>query len=941
MQNARARRMLDAQNEDSFPDQLARRYAQGGEDDDADAEDADDSAEADDPASRELRMQGLLPRVSDPKLWLVNCREGKERDVVMQIMHVAAGHLAQGTPLLIRSAVSQDHLKSRIYIEADKLSHVMEALKFVHGVDRKNKPRAIPLTEMRQAMTVVRRPTEKVGANAWVRIRRGLYKGDLAQVVSEGHSTLVVRLVPRIDIAALRAENERQGTPEGGPEDVDTPSSASESLKRKRPSPAQRPPQKLFSAEEINQLSGGQVQRSRDGDLTFRGQKFRDGFLLKTVSTRMLVVNPAQVRPSFDEQQLFYSAQNRDTDAHHFVPVIPRVVMDAASLVPLVFTKGDTVRVKQGDLKNLTGVIVEVSEGRAVIHPLHERLTENLQLELADLEKIFRPGDHIKVLNGENKGETGTVLNVSEKGVVVVLSDVTLRQFSVFAHDIQVSTETSCGMQSSSGVQLFDLVVISPQSVGVVIKVDNDAYKVIDNESKVVTIAASGNIRKRAGRNTCLDHNDNPVSIGDLVQVLEGPQKGKQGQVKHVFKSTVFVHSKEHILNSGIFVIKCRNAVVLGSHTPSTTNPYSGIASPRETAMQGGAAPFSSYPSGGGRGGGGGGRPHTDSHTRRIDDLVRKTVIIKSGNYKGYVGVVKSTEETTATVQLHTKPKTIVVPKSALAIQGEAGVERWFGGVGGGVSTRQIPTSFRNADIPHTPHLSLGLQTPVGGDVSAWQANEDDDNTHSALYSPYPHTNPPTHTLSHSHTHSSPSAPPPTSNFFEQYPTQFTPLQHTPDSHIIDAASPHADSPRAPATPQGVSAPNTPSLPGSPYITNPPASEAEPESFVWYLPGVQVNVLGRETRGGVIVSHHASRVYVRTSDTEVPFAVRIEDLEPVNPKKSDEVILVGNSGADAQINGKTGVLISFDGEEGIVRLHENSDVRIVPVNHILKYAKID
>jgi transcription elongation factor len=49
------------------------------------------------------------------------------------------------------------------------------------------------------------------------------------------------------------------------------------------------------------------------------------------------------------------------------------------------------------------------------------------------------------------------------------------------------------------------------------------------------------------------------------------------------------------------------------------------------------------------------------------DRAINQTVIIKKGGYKGLLGIVKDTTDTHARVELHTKGKTVTVPKEHLS----------------------------------------------------------------------------------------------------------------------------------------------------------------------------------------------------------------------------------------------------------------------------------
>lgn len=56
-------------------------------------------------------QQALLPTVNDPKLWILNCRPGHEREAAVQLLQKHYTMKRAGNPLLIKSVVALDHLK--------------------------------------------------------------------------------------------------------------------------------------------------------------------------------------------------------------------------------------------------------------------------------------------------------------------------------------------------------------------------------------------------------------------------------------------------------------------------------------------------------------------------------------------------------------------------------------------------------------------------------------------------------------------------------------------------------------------------------------------------------------------------------------------------------------------------------------------------------------
>lgn len=62
-----------------------------------------------------------------------------------------------------------------------------------------------------------------------------------------------------------------------------------------------------------------------------------------------------------------------------------------------IFAKGDTVRIVEGDLRNLMGTVESVDEDMITIMPKHPDLHDLLSFPAHQLQKFFKDGDHCKV----------------------------------------------------------------------------------------------------------------------------------------------------------------------------------------------------------------------------------------------------------------------------------------------------------------------------------------------------------------------------------------------------------------------------------------------------------------------------------------------------------------------------------------------------------------
>ena len=82
-----------------------------------------------------MAQEALQPKHSDPKLWLVECKPGTEREACVCLLQKAIDLAAKSTPLLIKAAFTQDHLKVKCDIHGITLLNVAMTLE-VHTLLR-------------------------------------------------------------------------------------------------------------------------------------------------------------------------------------------------------------------------------------------------------------------------------------------------------------------------------------------------------------------------------------------------------------------------------------------------------------------------------------------------------------------------------------------------------------------------------------------------------------------------------------------------------------------------------------------------------------------------------------------------------------------------------------------------------------------------------------
>ena len=324
--------------------------------------------------SDEITQQTLLPGVKDPNLWMVKCQIGMEKETLLKLMHKFLAFQHTDERLQIRSIVVPEHVKGYIYIEAFKQTHVKQAIEGVSNLRLGQwTQKMVPIKEMTDVLRVVK---EQVGLKTkqWVRLKRGVFKDDLAQVdyVDMAQNQVSLKLLPRIDYSRFRGALRT--------------SSSDDMAKRNK---KKRPPSKLFDPEKVRSI-GGEI--SNDGDfLLFEGNRFsRKGYLYKMFAMNAILAEG--VKPTLTELEKF-------EEAPEGISIELATAADGKE-ESHAFSNGDNVEVIEGELVNLQGKVIGIEGMKITIMPKHEDLKEALEFSANELRKYFCQGDHVRVIGG-------------------------------------------------------------------------------------------------------------------------------------------------------------------------------------------------------------------------------------------------------------------------------------------------------------------------------------------------------------------------------------------------------------------------------------------------------------------------------------------------------------------------------------------------------------
>lgn len=581
----------------------------------------------------DIVQKKLLPGVKDPNLWTVQCKMGEERAMAIALLRKFIVYQCRDTPLQIKSVVVPDHIKGIIYIESFKQTHVKVAIEGIRNLRIGFwNMKMVPIKEMTDVIRVIKEVTN-LKPKSWVRLRRGLYRDDIAQVdrVELYRNTVILKMIPRIDLERIKTKMSLKDW------------SAKKTYKR--------PAQKLFDVEKIKSL-GGEV--SHDGDFfIYKGNRYNSkGFLFKHFTMSAVITDG--VKPTLSELDKF-EEQPEGSDL--------KVIINPGDECEHNFQAGDNVEVSAGDLVNLQGKILNVDEGRVTIMPRHKDLKDPLEFPAEELRKYFSLGDHVKVVAGRYEGDTGLIVRV-EEDFIVLFSDLTMHELKVLPRDLQLCPQRASGVDVGGQYEWGELVQLDPQTVGVIIRLERETFQVMNMHGNVVTVRYQAvNHRKNNRFAVALDSEQNNVHVKDIVKVIDGRHAGQEGEIRHLFRGFAFLHCKMQVENGGFFVCKTRHLILVGGSKPrDVINFASGavpLMSPRVSSPVHRNKSLVQKMEGMGRVLG-----------RRESELIGETVRICQGPYKGYIGVVKDATEITARVELHSTCQTISVDRQRLMIMG-------------------------------------------------------------------------------------------------------------------------------------------------------------------------------------------------------------------------------------------------------------------------------
>jgi len=714
----------------------------------------------DDEEARAQERSMNLPSVNDPRLFSVKCVPGREMEILFTLLKKKQ-FSSYSVPIFSAVCAPHTKGFIFVEAQSERmvqiaLNEIPDAYPYTKlGSEEKNIT-VVPLDEMPQVLTVteVKRPKaassinnkrsrgdeddeeedekfvlgfsgERLHNGDWIRLKRGAlngYKGDLAQIVALdiGKNTVDLKMIPRFDLLEIIAgeyEKLRHSAEKNDPDAAKKLRQAVNDAKKSVRTYIDRPPQKLFTEEDMqNAVSRFNATLSRDaemqvkigdfltesGSASFRyilckKYKIKEGGFFLREGVKGSSIDGVNVNPLPDEIQLFQVGMRTAEESGEGDDSLVAL----AHTIPKrenVFVPGDSCLIAEGEEIGVTGTVLSIMKGTAVIRPDKNVLLkkDTLEIELSKLEKFFRAGDHVRVMRGNLMGETGFVLRVKRDESVAgspyvasIRTDSTDSNISVFLADLQISKEVFNGDNSRGGYFLHDLIQLPNHNLGVIVSINRETFTVLDSSNIAYELhlqelgprktASRGNGRYNGPGfvESGLDKYRRNLVVGDKVDVCDGPHKGITGVIKHFSHQTAFVASSSIHSNGGIIALDSSCLVLVGAYRPAVNMPTS----------------------------------HGTGYGRRQQFRRGMLVRIKKGKYAGYVAKIQNPAGSGFQVEIQANSRTAIVAMDDIERADTSSRE------GGDYQADRLDSDDMRGDFPSTP--SHVLATPMREDFTS------------------------------------------------------------------------------------------------------------------------------------------------------------------------------------------------------------------------------
>lgn len=357
-------------------------------------------------ATHDIERDVTLPSNQDSKLWLLKVKPGLERQLVMRLTNKLFARLNEGQPLMVLQVFECENVSGVIYVEAHKLSHVEQLTRGISGIYSRGL-KMIPIAEMTDIMRACSTMKEcPVQHLQWVRVNKGIHKGDLALVdhLIDAKKVLV-RMVPRIPDCWLNHAEKAPRSWKGLNQLVKGQDHV-------------RVPQRRFNPQMARDCKKEVYKPLGKSYFVWHDMMFRNGMLYQPISISKLDLE--DVCPMLDEVRCFQTdalareeqgGWESDLDEWDLLPdtVLLKTVRNDKALRVQV---GDRCRAIEGQFSGCQGKIQGLTEQGLATMLTEDKIPVSIKIPASQIEKFFMVGESVRLLQGVHVGEAGLIVSL-------------------------------------------------------------------------------------------------------------------------------------------------------------------------------------------------------------------------------------------------------------------------------------------------------------------------------------------------------------------------------------------------------------------------------------------------------------------------------------------------------------------------------------------------
>ena len=293
---------------------------------------------------------------------------GLEEEAVFYLLQIASSEHQ------IRSAFTRGSLPGAIYVEGNLDAGTMSLINLTPGIIRKRTGVVRQLIDPSDwvKLLTMEDPISVVKAGQWIRVRNGVYKGDLGFVTRVEAWGAQVLVVPRLK----------------------TPS-----RKRKRTDP--KPEPRLFDPATFSSMFQRQPNLQSDGSYTSRGLVFHHGLLRLDLDLHSISPNSEGI--SSRMLALFKLSSHPAVTVSQF-PRPEEWIFEVGERVIVSSEKEATVAAVES-----THLLVDLATNEGI-----------RAVSWYNVRKVFSPGDFVSVMGGISRGTRGWVERIADETVYLL-----------------------------------------------------------------------------------------------------------------------------------------------------------------------------------------------------------------------------------------------------------------------------------------------------------------------------------------------------------------------------------------------------------------------------------------------------------------------------------------------------------------------------------------